>query len=64
MFDECCSLISLRNISKWNISNFTFYECISLLSLPDGSNFKSYYKYRRKKRIYKNLNYFHNNFIN
>jgi len=40
MFNECSSLISLPDISKWNTNNVTnmshiFYGCSSLLSLPD-----------------------------
>ena len=42
MFNECDSLISLPDISKWNTSNisnmeFMFYSCNSLISLPDIS---------------------------
>ena len=42
MFNECESLISLPDISKWNTSNVTnmnnmFYGCKSLISLPDIS---------------------------
>ena len=42
MFCECSSLISLPNISKWNINNVTnmndlFSFCSSLISLPDIS---------------------------
>ena len=42
IFEECISLLSLPDISKWNISNVTdmnnmFNECILLLSLPDIS---------------------------
>ena len=42
MFDRCNSLISLPNITKWNISKVTiinniFYSCQSLISLPDIS---------------------------
>ena len=40
MFDGCTSLISISDISKWNISNVTkmnrlFNQCHSLESLPD-----------------------------
>ena len=43
IFYECKSLISLPNISKWNLNNvkvikFLFYECSSLEELPDISN--------------------------
>ena len=42
LFNECSSLISLPDISKWNISNVTdlssiFYNCNSLISIPDIS---------------------------
>ena len=43
MFFNCTSLLSLPDISNWNISKvsnmkFMFYKCISLISLPDISN--------------------------
>ena len=43
MFYQCCSLISLPNISKWKANNVTsmdymFGECLSLTSLPMISN--------------------------
>ena len=46
MFDECKSLISLPDISKWNISKVTsisemFKECNLLISLPDISNWNT-----------------------
>ena len=46
MFDECSSLISLPDISKWNTSNVTdmsymFYECSYLSSLPDISQWNT-----------------------
>ena len=48
MFYGCSSLISLPDISKWNMENvivisYMFYECSSLKSLPDISkwNIKS-----------------------
>ena len=42
MFQGCTSLISLPDISKWNIDNVKylnglFYECSSLKELPDIS---------------------------
>ena len=42
MFSQCSSLISLPDISKWDIKNTTnmfsmFYGCSSLISLPDIS---------------------------
>ena len=42
IFDECKSLVSISDISKWNISKVTkmdklFNKCISLKSLPDIS---------------------------
>ena len=42
MFDDCASLSSLPDISKWNILNVTnmdrmFYNCSSLTALPDLS---------------------------
>ena len=42
MFNECSSLLSLPDISKWNTNNVTnmsymFYECSSLACLPDIS---------------------------
>ena len=43
MFNDCNSLITLPDISKWNTSNVTdmnemFYNCNSLITLPDISN--------------------------
>ena len=40
MFSKCNSLISLPNISEWNLSNINdikgmFSGCHSLISLPD-----------------------------
>ena len=40
MFNECSSLISLPDISNWNISevknmSFIFNECNSLISFPN-----------------------------
>ena len=45
LFSECSSLISLPDISNWNINNVKimgglFYSCSSLKSLPDISNWK------------------------
>ena len=42
MFNGCCSLISLPDISKWNIKyvtnmDYMFRGCSSLISLPDIS---------------------------
>ena len=42
MFSVCKSLVSLPDISKWNIKNVTnmnlmFVGCNSLISLPDLS---------------------------
>ena len=42
IFENCRSLITLPDISKWNISKFTgisrmFISCESLMSLPDIS---------------------------
>ena len=42
LFEVCIKLISLLDISKWNTSNITdmkamFWECNSLISLPDIS---------------------------
>ena len=42
IFGGCSSLISLPNISKWNINNVNsmgtlFYKCSSLIKLPDIS---------------------------
>ena len=44
-FENCISLITIPNISNWDISNHTkinrmFYNCSSLISLPDISNWK------------------------
>ena len=41
MFNGCPSLISLSDISKWNMNNATdmsymFNGCLSLISLPDN----------------------------
>ena len=46
MFDGCSSLISLPDLSKWNIEkvknlNFTFHGCSSLKYLPDISNWNT-----------------------
>ena len=46
MFNECNSLISLPDISKWNISNVKdmgsmFSGCNSLISLPDISKWET-----------------------
>ena len=43
MFNKCCSLISLPDLSRWNTSklidmSFMFNDCISLIFLPDLSN--------------------------
>ena len=42
MLNECSSLISLPDISKWDTKNvnnmsYMFYKCSSLKSLPDLS---------------------------
>ena len=44
MFDGCLSLVSLPNISNWNIDNLKearsmFNRCISLSLLPEISRF-------------------------
>ena len=46
MFEKCHSLISLPDISKWNISNIIdmrriFENCNSLISLPDISKWNN-----------------------
>ena len=46
MFNECSSLSSLPDISKWNIKNikdisYMFRECFSLESLPDISKWET-----------------------
>ena len=46
MFSGCSSLISISNLSNWDISNVTslscmFYNCPSLTSLPDISNWNT-----------------------
>ena len=46
MFLKCSSLISLPDISKWNINNVTnmsqmFYKCTLLISLPDISKWNN-----------------------
>ena len=46
MFNECSSLLSLPDISKWNTINVTnmksiFNECSSLVSLPDISKWNT-----------------------
>ena len=46
MFGNCNLLISLPDISKWDISNITtmggmFGGCSSLISLPDISKWKN-----------------------
>ena len=48
MFSHCNSLISLPDISKWNISNvkdmsYMFRECYSLISFPDISKWMDLY---------------------
>ena len=47
MFNNCKSLISLPDISKWNTSNIInmsnmFAGCVSLISLPDISKWNTY----------------------
>ena len=47
LFYECKSLLSLPDISKWNINNVTninylFFRCESLSSLPDISKWNVY----------------------
>ena len=46
MFERCFALISLPDLSKWNISNianmsYMFKGCNSLISLPDLSKWKT-----------------------
>ena len=46
MFNECTSLLSLPDISKWDTNNITnmssiFNECSSLSSLPDISKWNT-----------------------
>ena len=46
MFDNCSSLLSLPDISKWNTINVNdmssiFYNCSLLISLPDISKWNS-----------------------
>ena len=46
IFLNCRTLISLPDLSKWNIKNIkymtsAFNNCISLISLPDISNWKN-----------------------
>ena len=46
MFDDCSSLVSLPDISKWNTNNVTdmswmFVGCSSLSSLPDISKWNT-----------------------
>ena len=46
MFDKCHSLISLPNISKWNIKNiadmsYMFRGCNSIVSFPDISKWET-----------------------
>ena len=43
MFYTCLSLISIKELSKWNINKalnieYMFYKCSSLISLPNVSN--------------------------
>ena len=47
MFNECSSLISLPDISKWNIKNVInidkiFNGCTKIKSFPDISRFLAY----------------------
>ena len=46
MFNDCRSLISVPDISKWNTSNVTYMNnmfcyCSSLVSLPDISKWNT-----------------------
>ena len=46
MFNNCSSLLSLPDISKWNTNNvtdmsFMFVNCSSLSSLPDISKWNT-----------------------
>ena len=46
LFYDCSGLISLPDISEWNITNTNdisglFYNCISLKSLPDISKWNT-----------------------
>ena len=46
MFSNCSSLISIPDISKWNVINVEnmsriFINCKSLSSMPDISNWKT-----------------------
>ena len=47
LFSSCSSLLSLPDISKWNLDkvkniNGMFSECSSLIFLPDLSNWLNY----------------------
>ena len=46
MFYDCKSLISVKDILKWNVNNvidmsYMFYNCESLISIPDISNWNT-----------------------
>ena len=52
IFEECSSLSSLPDISKWNTNNvidmsWMFNDCSSLSSLPDISKWNNYEKYKK-----------------
>ena len=54
MFNNCSSLKSLPDISKWDIRNVTdmcemFHNCSSLTSLPEISNWVLNKKLKKKK---------------
>ena len=57
MFNNCCSLINVPNISKWETKkvydlSYMFNGCISLTSLPNISKWDS--------QSFKNVNYMFN----
>ena len=50
IFNQCSSLISLPDVSKWNTNNVIymngrFDQCLSLISLPDIIKMKKKYYY-------------------
>ncbi len=64
MFSKCNSLISLPDISKWNINkvrymSYIFSECYSLGSLPDISKWNNSNATPKSSGIFPE-----NNFIN
>ena len=60
LFDNCYSLTVIPNISKWNFKNVQdisrmFYNCKSLISLPD-INFLTKFDFKKMDKIFNDIN--------